>query len=201
MTEPYKKVLSNMYMLTAAGLVLAALTSWAVVSTGILNSGLALLLVFVVGIVFLLIASAKADSSSGIVWALLFFGTMGLLTGPAVAVASTKAVVSSMVSTSLIFWSLSVYARWSKKDFTYMGVFLFIALIGIIVLSIINIFTQFPILHVAISYASLLIFSLFILHDTSAVITGKETNYIRASLGMFLNILNIFTALLSITDD
>lgn len=201
MVESYKKVLSNMYMLTAAGSVFATLTAWLGAETGVLDSGLKFIMAFVLAIVLLLVASAKADTSSGLLWAMLFFGSMGLLTAPAIAISSTKTITLSLISTGLIFWTLSLYARWSKKDFTYIGGFLFIALIGILVLSVVNIFAQIPMLHTVISYAALLIFSLFVLHDTSEVITGKETNYVRASLGMFLNILNIFTALLSITDD
>lgn len=201
MGQMYKKVLANMYLLVSGGLVLAALSAWFSVESNLIDSGLKILGVLIAAIVLVIAASAKADSATGLWLSLLFFMTMGLLISPAVGVAPLETIVTAITGTALIFLALSVYALVSKKDFTFMGGFLFIALVGIIILGIINIFAQIPMLHIVISYAALLIFSLFVLHDTSEVVTGKETNYIRAALNMFLNIINIFTSLLSICGD
>lgn len=93
---------------------------------------------------------------------------------------------------------LSAYTITSKKDFSFMRNFLFAGLIIVIVAALINIFVGSTVAHLAISSVSALVFSGFILFDTSRIVRGEETNYISATISMYLNILNLFTSLLSI---
>jgi FtsH-binding integral membrane protein len=86
----------------------------------------------------------------------------------------------------------------SKKDFSFMGKFLFIGLILLIVASLANIFFQIPALSLTISAVAVLIFSAFILVDVSRIVNGGETNYVTATLALYLDIYNLFTSLLNL---
>lgn len=201
MLEPWKKVLSNTYLFTAAGVVVAALFAMASITLFPITSIVAYIVVAIIGLVLVIAAHRTADEPIGIALALLFFGVMGVLLSPQLATASSSAILMALGATSVIFVSLSAYVRWSKKDFSNIGGFLFVALIGLILVGVVNIFAQIPLLHTILSYVSILIFSGFILYDTSEVVQGRETNYVRASLNMFLNIINIFSSMLSLMDD
>lgn len=201
MTMPYKKVLANTYLFTSFGVVLAALSSVIGNTLNVISSMTGFIATFVVAIVLLIVAFKKAETTTGFVLGAAFFATMGLMIGPAVGAASLGTVVSAIAITSLIFVVLSAYALCSKKDFSFMGGFLFVALIALVLTSVLNIFIQNSFLHVALSYIAILIFSGYILYDTSNIVNGYETSYVRASLNMFMNIINIFTSLLNVLED
>jgi modulator of FtsH protease len=99
-------------------------------------------------------------------------------------------------TTALVFFGLSGYVLTTKKDFSFMGGFLLVGLIVAVVASIANIFLGIPALSLAVSAAIVFIMSGFILYDTSRIINGGETNYIRATVSMYLNIYNLFTSIL-----
>ncbi len=144
-----------------------------------------------------------ANSSKGL-W--VVFGITGLLgfgIGPMLnsymGMANGGQIVATAFSgTGLIFLGLSGYALTSKKDFSFMAGFLMVGLVIAIVAMIANIFLQMPALSLAISSVVILIMSGFILHDTSAIIRGEQTNYILATVGMYLSIFNIFIHLLNL---
>lgn len=100
--------------------------------------------------------------------------------------------------TAAIFFTLAGIATVTKKDFSFMGKFLFVGLILLIVASIANLFFQVPAASVALSAIAVLIFSGYILFDVSRIVRGGETNYIMATMGLYLNIYNIFVSLLNI---
>lgn len=100
--------------------------------------------------------------------------------------------------TAVIFFSLAAVATITKKDFSFMGKFLFVGLILLIVAMIANIFLQIPAFSVALSAIAVLIFSAYILYDVSRIVHGGETNYVMATMGLYLNIYNLFTSLLHI---
>ncbi len=100
--------------------------------------------------------------------------------------------------TGLIFFSLATYATVSKKDFSFMGKFLFIGVIMLLIASLANIFFQVPVLSLAISAIAILIFSAYILFDISQIIHGGETNYLMATVTLYLDIYNIFVNLLNL---
>ena len=105
-------------------------------------------------------------------------------------------VMQSLAGTAFIFFGLSAYALQSKRDFSFMTGFLFAGLIVAIVAMIANIFMGIPALSLTISAAVVMIMSGLILVDTSRIINGGETNYIRATVGLYLNIYNLFVHLL-----
>ncbi|MBU1775316.1 MAG: Bax inhibitor-1 family protein, partial [Gammaproteobacteria bacterium] len=86
----------------------------------------------------------------------------------------------------------------TKKDFSFMGKFLFIGLILLIVASLANLFFQIPALSLTISAMAVMIFSAYILFDVSRIVTGGETNYVMATLALYLDIYNLFVHLLSL---
>ena len=95
-----------------------------------------------------------------------------------------------------MFFGLSAYALTTRKDFSYMGGFLFVGLLVAVVASIANIFMGIPAVSLAISAAIVMIMSGLILFDTSRIVNGGETNYIRATVGLYLSIYNLFIHLL-----
>jgi len=107
-------------------------------------------------------------------------------------------VAMAFSGTGLIFLGLSGYALTSKKDFSFMAGFLMVGLVIVLIAMVGNIFFQIPALSLAISSAVILIMSGFILYDTSAIIRGEQTNYILATVGMYLSIFNIFIHLLNL---
>ena len=107
-------------------------------------------------------------------------------------------VTQSLAGTAFIFFGLSAYALQSKRDFSFMSGFLFAGVIVAVVAMIANIFLGIPALSLTISAAVVMVMSGFILLDTSRIIHGGETNYIRATVGLYLNIYNIFIHLLSL---
>ena len=106
--------------------------------------------------------------------------------------------MQSLGGTALIFFGLSAYALQSKRDFSFMRGFLFAGLVVAIVAMLANFFLQIPLLSVTLSAVVVMIMSGLILFDTSRIIHGGETNYIRATVGLYLNIYNIFVYLLSL---
>lgn len=101
-------------------------------------------------------------------------------------------------TTAIIFVALSGYALVSKKDFSFMGGFLTIGLVFALIAIIANLFFQIPALHLAINAVIVFIMSGFILYDTSRIVKGGETNYIMATVALYLNIYNLFTSLLAL---
>jgi len=193
------KVLKNTYMLLSMTLAFSAVTA-AISMTMNLPHGAALVMTLVAfGLMF--VVNKKADSASGIFWIFAFTGLMGASLGPmlnhyAAMPNGASLIMQALGGTALIFFALSGYALTSKKDFSFMGGFLMVGLIVAIIASIANIFFQIPALSLAVSAAIIMIMSGLILFDTSRIIHGGETNYIRATISLYLNIYNIFVHLL-----
>jgi FtsH-binding integral membrane protein len=100
--------------------------------------------------------------------------------------------------TAAIFFAMAGIATVTKKDFSFMGKFLFVGLILLIVASLANLFFQVPAASLTISVIAVFIFSAYILYDVSRIIHGGETNYVMATMALFLNIYNLFVSLLNI---
>ncbi len=144
-----------------------------------------------------------ANSSKGIWVVFAITGLLGFGLGPLLNAYLSMAGGGQIVSTAfggtgLIFLGLSGYALTSKKDFSFLVGFLMVGMVIAIVAMIANIFLGMPALSLAISAAVILIMSGFILYDTSAIIRGEQTNYILATVGMYLSIFNIFIHLLNL---
>jgi len=193
------KVLRNTYMLLAMTLLFSAFTASVSMVIGI-GQGLALILMLVsFGLLFWV--HKAAESSQGIVAIFAFTGCLGASLGPIlsyyVALANGPGIVlQALGGTGLIFFALSGYALTTRKDFSFLRGFLFTGLIVAIVAMILNIFLGIPLLGLVISAAVIMIMSGLILFDTSRIINGGETNYIRATVSLYLNVYNIFIHLL-----
>ena len=193
------KVLKNTYMLLAMTLLFSAVT--ATIGTMVILPPIMYWVCFFAGFGLLFWVHSAADSSMGLVAIFAFTGLWGFMLGPMLNIYlampnGPALVMQALGGTGVIFLGLSAYALTSKKDFSYMGGFLFTGLIVAIIAMIANIFLQIPVLSLVISGAVVMIMSGLILFDTSRIINGGETNYIRATISLYLSIYNLFIHLL-----
>ncbi len=194
------KVLRNTYALLSGTLLFSALMAMA---STMLNVGYGASLACSFGALALIwfVLPRTAQSAAGIAVVFAFTGLLGFGLGPILnhylsMANGPELIATSMGGTAIIFLGLSGYALTTQRDFSFLGGFLFAGLIVVLLAAIAGIFLQMPGLWLAINAAVILIFSGFILFDTSRIINGGETNYILATTGIFLGIYNIFTALL-----
>ena len=151
------------------------------------------------GLFFLI--SANRNSSLGVVFLLALTFFLGVMLGPILQFAFSMSNGGQIVTlaaggTASIFLVLSAIATTSKRDFSFMGKFLVIGLVLLILASLVNLFFQVPAASLAISAIAVLIFSGFILFDVNRIVRGGETNYIMATLALYMNIYNLFVNLL-----
>lgn len=200
-------VLRNTYMLL--GLSLLPTILGAMIGKGLNFSVLAgsplMGTIIMLGVMFGMMWAIKANQNSGIgvVLLLVFTGLMGLMLGPMLQVTLSMSNGAELVGlaaggTGAIFLTLAGIATTTKRDFSFMGKFLMIGLILLILAMVANIFFQVPALSLALSAVAILLFSGFLLYDISRIVNGGETNYILATLGVYLSIYNIFQNLLNI---
>ncbi len=199
------KVLRNTYMLLGLTMVptligaVAGMSlnfAWAAQHPVLFTLG-ALALVF--GMFFAV--SAYRNSALGVLLLLALTGLMGLLLGPILQMALSLANGGQLVmlaagGTGVIFMTLAGIATTTKRDFSFLGNFLMVGLILLIVAMLANLFFQIPALSLALSGVAVLLFSGFILYDVSRIVQGGETNYVMATLALYLNIYNLFVNLL-----
>lgn len=145
--------------------------------------------------------SANRNSSIGVVLLLGLTFVLGLMLGPILQHALNLRNGGQLIGlaaggTSIIFLTLAGIATTTKKDFSFMGKFLLIGIILLIVASLANIFLQIPAMALMLSGVGVLLFSGFILYDVSRIVNGGETNYVMATLGLYMSIYNLFTSLL-----
>ena len=201
------KVLRNTYMMlaltmipTVIGAFVGMSMSFAFMAQSPIMSSL-LMFGAMIGMMFAV--SALRNSVWGVVALLGFTFVAGVFLGPILQVAlhlknGAQLIGMAAGGTGIIFFSLATLATVTKKDFSFMGKFLFIGLILLIVASLANLFFQIPAMSLTISAIAVLIFSAYILFDVSRIVHGGETNYVMATLGLFLNIYNLFINLLSL---
>lgn len=193
------KVLRNTYLLLSMTLVVSAACAGIAMMMN-LGHGAALGLMLV-GLVLLFVTNAMADSSKGIIAVFAFTGVMGAALGPMLNAYlalpnGPSLVMQALGGTALVFFALSGYALTTRKDFSFLGGFLMVGLLVIVVASVANIFFHVAAVSLAISAGAVLVFSGLILFDTSRIIHGGETNYIRATVALYLDIYNLFVHLL-----
>jgi modulator of FtsH protease len=195
------KVLRNTYALLSMTLGFSAVTS--AIAMYMEFSRLAGLGFSILGLVLVFVVIKTAHKAAGLFWVFAFTGVMGLSLGPmlnhfANMPNGASVIMQAMTATAIIFMSLSAYAVTTKKDFSFMGGFLMVGLIVVLLAAIANIFLAMPVLQLVISSVVVLLMAGYILYDTSSIINGGETNYIRATVSLYLNIFNLFTALLQL---
>ena len=196
------KVIKNTYMLLSATLLFSALM--AMVSL-VMHMPVWTYTVSVIGAMLLgiFVLPRTANSSSGLGVIFLITGLMGFGLGAVLSIYlalpnGPQIVATSLGGTGVIFMGLSGYALTSKRDFSFMGGFVFAGMMVMLLAVVANIFMQIPALHLAIAAGFILLMSAYILFQTSQMINGGETNYIMATYGLYLAIFNIFISLLQI---
>jgi modulator of FtsH protease len=199
------KVLRNTYMMlgltmipTVIGAVIGMSMNFAWMAQSPIM-GAVIMLAVMFGLFFAI--RATKDSVMGIVFLLALTFFMGVMLGPILQVALNLSNGPQLVGmaaggTGIIFLTLAGIATTTKKDFSFMGNFLMVGIVLLIVASLANLFFQIPAMSLALSGVAVLLFSGFILYDVSRIVNGGETNYVMATLALYLNIYNLFVNLL-----
>ncbi len=200
------RVLRNTYWLLALSMVPTVLGAWIGVQTGIaraMTPGIGLI-VFLVGAFGFMFAIEKfKNSAAGVPILLGFTFFMGLmlsrLVGSVLGLSNgASLIMTAFAGTSAVFVGMASLSSVIKRDLSGMGKFLFIGAILVLVAGIANFFIQSSALMITLSVLVIGIFSAFILYDLKRVKDGQETNYITATLGIYLSVYNVFQALLSL---
>ena len=200
------RVLRNTYWLLALSMVPTVLGAWLGVQTGIaraMSPGIGLI-VFLGGAFGFMFAIEKTkNSAAGVPVLLGFTFFMGLMLSRILQVALGFANGASLIAmaaggTGVIFFSLAGVATVTKRDFSFLGKFLFVGMIVVLLAALANIFFQIPALSLTISAIAVMIFSAYILFDISRIVNGGEDNYISATLAVYLDIYNVFVSLLNL---
>ena len=200
------RVLRNTYWLLALSMVPTVLGAWVGVQTGItsaMSPGIGIV-VFLAGAFGFMFAIEKTkNSAAGVPILLAFTFFMGLMLARLLGIVlglrnGTGLIMTAFAGTGVIFFGMAAMSSIVKRDLSQMGKFLFIGMVMLLVAMIANFFIQSSALMITLSVLAIGIFSAFILHDLKRVQDGLETNYITATLGVYLSIYNVFQALLSL---
>jgi modulator of FtsH protease len=198
------RVLRNTYALLALSMVPTVLGAWIGVATGIaaaMSPGISMI-VFLAGAFGFMFAIEKTkNSAAGVPMLLAFTFFMGVmlsrLVGMVLGLGNGAALImTAFAGTGLIFLGMATLSSVIKRDLSAMGKWLFIGAIMLLVAGIANFFIQSSALMITLAVLAIGIFSAFILHDLKRVQDGHETNYITATLGVYLSIYNVFQSLL-----
>lgn len=194
------KVLRNTYLLLGATLAFSALTAGLAMALNLPHPGI---LITLAGYFGLLFATTKTQNSAwGLFWVFALTGFMGITLGPIVNMYlkflpnGQEVVTTALGITAVTFVGLSAYAVKSGRDFSFMGGFLTVGILGAFLLGLVAFFFNMPTLSLAVSGMFVLAMGGLILFQTSAIIHGGETNYIAATVTLFVSIYNLFTSLL-----
>ncbi len=201
-----QRVLRNTYWLLALSMVPTVLGAWIGISTGLtraMSPGIGLV-VFLVGAFGFMFAIEKTkNSAAGVPVLLGFTFFMGLmlarLVGAVLGLANGAGLVmTAFAGTGAVFLGMATLSSVIKRDLSAMGKWLFIGMVMLLVAGIANFFIQSGALMITLSVLAVGIFSAFILYDLKRVQDGLETNYITATLGVYLSIYNVFQSLLAL---
>lgn len=194
-------VIRNTYILLASSLLFSAAMAGVAMKTNAPSLGLFSLLLYF-GLLFFI--NAARNSVWGIVGVFALTGLLGYTLGPMLNyylhnfVNGHQLIMTALGGTGVIFFGLSGYALTTRKDFSYMGGFLMSGAIILMLAVLVQIFFPMPVLQLAISAGFMLFSSAIILFETSAIIHGGETNYIMATVSIFVALYNLFISLLNI---
>ena len=193
------KVIRNTYSLLAMTLLFSAVTAGASMALNLPHPGLLLTLVGYFGLLFL--TSRFRNSGLGLAFVFALTGFMGYTLGPILNVYTAlpngnQLVMTALGATGVIFLSLSGYALTSRKDFSFMGAFLMVGILVAFLAGLAAMFFSMPGLSLAVSAMFVLLMSGLILYETSQIIHGGESNYIMATVTLYVSIYNLFLSLL-----
>lgn len=201
-----QRVLRNTYLLlaltmvpTVIGAMIGMSTAGVIVQHPIIST--IVMLGAVIGLQFAI--AANRDSGLGVALLLLMTFVLGWWLGPLLTVALSlrngpQLVGFAAAGTGIIFFVMATIATTTKRDFSFMGKFLFVGMIALLIAMLANMFLQIPALALTISTLVIVVFSLFLLHDVSRIVNGGETNYVMATTGVYLSLFNIFASLLQL---
>jgi len=201
---PGQKVLRNTYMLLALTMVPTVIGAWIGTQTAgiIMASPMISMLVLLAGVIGLQFAIARfRNSVVGIALLLLMTGLLGWWLGPLLNVALSMSngmqlVAYAAIGTGVIFFAMGAVAASVKRDLSFMGKFLFVGMIALLIAIFANLFLQIPALALTISTLVIVVFSLFLVYDLQRIMRGGETNYVMATTGVYMSLFNIFANLL-----
>ncbi|MDW8469570.1 MAG: Bax inhibitor-1/YccA family protein [Burkholderiales bacterium] len=201
-----QKVLRNTYLLLALTMVPTVAGAWLGMATGsvIASAPIVSFLVMLAAVIGLQFGIARfRNSVVGIGLLLLMTGLLGWFLGPLLNAAlalknGAQLVGYAAAGTGAVFVGMAAIATTTRRDFSFMGKFLFVGMIVLLAAIVANLFLQIPALALTISSLVIVVFSLFLLHDLSRIVTGGETNYLIAATGVYLSLFNIFANLLQL---
>ncbi len=200
------RVLRNTYWLLALSMAPTVLGAWVGVQTGMmrgLGMGMSTILFLAGAFGFMFAIEKFKNSAAGVPILLGFTFFMGLMLSRLVGAVlglnnGASLIMTAFAGTGAVFLGMASLSTVIKRDLSQMGKFMFIGVILLIVAGIANIFIQSSALMVTLSVLAIGIFSFFILHDLKRVQDGEETNYITATLGVYLSLYNVFSNLLAL---
>jgi len=196
------KMLRNTYMLLSMTLLFSALTAGASMALNLPHPGMIITMVGYFGLLFL--TTKFSNSGLGLVFVFALTGFMGLTLGPILNMYienfsnGTELVMTALGGTGAIFLGLSAYALTTRKDFSFMGGFLMVGVLVAFLAGLGAMVFAIPALSLAVSAMFILLMSGMILYQTSDMIHGGETNYILATVSLYVSIYNLFLSLLQI---
>lgn len=196
------KVLRNTYALLSMTLLFSALMAGVGMAIGVPRGMSMLASLGALALIWLVLPRTE-NSAAGLAVVFGITGLMGLGLGPMLShylaiPGGGQLVATALGGTGVVFLGLSAYALTTKRDFSFMGGFLFVGMMVVLVAMIANLFLEIPAMSLAISAVVVLLMSGMILFDTSRIINGGETNYIRATVSLYLDIYNLFVSLLQL---
>lgn len=201
------RVLRNTYWLLALSMIPTVLGAWIGVASGFTlmagSPGLSILIFFAVAFGFMYGIEKTKNSGMGVVLLLAFTFFMGLMLSRLISVTLSFSngpalIMYAFGGTAAVFATMASIATVSKRDFSGMSKFLFVGVILLILASVANIWLQMPALMITVSVIAIGIFSAYILFDVQRIVNGGETNYVTATLAIYLDVYNVFANLLAL---
>jgi modulator of FtsH protease len=200
------KVMRNTYWLLALSLVPTVLGAWMGVATGItrgLTGGFGLIVFLAVAFGFIFAIEKTKNSAAGVPVLLAFTFFMGLMLSRLIAMVlgfknGTGLVMTAFGGTAGVFFVMASLSTIIKRDLSGMGKWLFVGAMVVVVGGIINVFVGSSVGMMVISMLSIGVFSAYMLYDLKRIVDGGETNYISATLALYLDIINVFQSLLAL---
>jgi modulator of FtsH protease len=201
-----QKVLRNTYLLLAATMVptiIGAVIGVQLAPLMMANAIATFVVMFasVIGLQFGIVAYRNSPVGIALLFLLTFL--MGAFLGPLLNIAigmrnGMQLVGYAAAGTGVIFFGMGAIATTTKRDFSFMGKFLFVGMIALLIAMVANMFLHIPALALTISSLVIVVFSMYLLYDLNRIVRGGETNYLLATTGVYISLLNIFSSLLQI---
>lgn len=200
------RVLRNTYMLLAISMIPTVIGAWLALKLGLnqmFSPGISMIIFFAGAFGLMFLVERNRNSAAGVGFLLLFTFFMGMMLSRMLGFILSMSDGANLImlafgGTAAIFATMATIATTTKRDFSNLHKTLIIGAVVLIVAAIANVFLMIPALTLTISVLAIVIFSAFLLVDIQRIVQGGETNYISATLSVYLSLYNIFTSLLSI---